>query len=142
MKAYPRPPRVRVLAVNGSEAMRANVHADDVINITRAGRLTAFAAMRRIVAETNCTAAALADVWGCEPHTVTIALRQGRQPDPAVSRTYDRWTLERLRWAHGSARAAQIAAGHDPRTNNDLAAWRRVAARGHSLTEIERRGLR
>lgn len=145
MKASPRPSRNRVLAVIGSEAMRANVHADDVINITRVGRLAAFRAMRRIVRETNCSANALAEVWGCEASTVTIALREGREPDPAARGArgaYDASTTERLRWAHGEARAAQIVAGHDPRTNQDLASWRRIGAHGLSLAEFEGEALK
>lgn len=42
-------------------------------------------------------------------------------------------TRQRLRWAHGEARAAQIIEGRDPNTNRDLEAWGRVIAHGRRL---------
>lgn len=41
-------------------------------------------------------------------------------------------TLEdRLRWAHGAERAEKIIAGHDEKSNADIAAWKRLCDRSN-----------
>lgn len=138
MKPTLRPSRTLVRRVIGEEALRANVPADSVINIDRTGRQIAFAVMRRIIAETGCSACALADVWGCETSTVSGALAAPAKapkaktdpPKPKPWAGYDAATRERLTWKHGAARAKQIIEGRDPRTQSDIAKWRALGAHG------------
>lgn len=135
MKQSLRPSHTYVRQVIGEEALRYGVHAEAVINIVRGSHRAVASAMRRIIAETNCTKAALADIWGCEASTVTAMLREPEPPRPplhqarAVDEAIERFH-DRLQWAHGSARAAQIIAGRDPATNRDIASWKRLGARG------------
>lgn len=133
-----RPSRLYIRRVIGEEALRANVSADDVINLKGQGSAVAKVAMVRILGECGCTIGALAEVWGCEPSTVYAAARAAVQPRITISAdgkymgwgVYDAATIKRLRWAHGEARATQIIAGRDPKTQADLAAWRRVIVHG------------
>lgn len=140
------PSRTYVRTVIGQEALAANIHADAVINMDRGAGVVAKRAMRRILSETGCTPRELADLWGCEVSTVYQARREPSQPTMAdtaalsvVTRLggYDDFTIQHLRWRYGDARTQQIVAGKDPKTNADLAAWKRL---GGSPAEIKGRG--
>jgi hypothetical protein len=85
-------------------------------------------AIRRVLRETGCTQKDLAKAWGLEEGTVALALRR-EAPPPAP---YDTATAERLRWAHGEARASQILAGRDQRALSDIHAWRRLCAKARA----------
>lgn len=146
-----RPPWRDCLSIIKDVCQRMGVDPDDVVmfrlrtpEVLRARRV----AIRRILLETKCSQAGLSAVWGISVQVIRDALaevdakraytrpktlQQAKKIDEAVERLH-----ERLRWAHGDARAAQIVAGQDPKTNADLAAWKRL---GGSLGQVEGRGL-
>ncbi len=118
-RAYPA--RAVVERVIREEAWRTGARVADVIGASRkpAAQEAITAAITRIMAETGCSHRGLEQVWG------STLRKQARRP---TVNGYDPSTIERLRWAHGDARTAQIVAGKDPATNADLAAWRRLGA--------------
>lgn len=118
-----KPDRAVVIRIIAEEAAKHLVSADAVAGCSRLRRaeVARNIAIRRILAETGCSERGLAKVWGLEPGTVRLAKHRELTPHP-----YDEITADRLAWAHGETRAAQIIAGHDPATLTDLAAWRRV----------------
>jgi hypothetical protein len=124
-----RPPRALVERIAREEAIAARVRFSDILTgrdrrSVRARR----AALRRIKRETDCSTFGLAAVFGCDHGAVLDAMAmEPAAPPPTL---YDALTVERLRWAHGEARASQIIAGADPRTNADLQAWRRIIVHG------------
>jgi hypothetical protein len=77
-------------------------------------------AMARIVEETGCSATQLGEAWGTDKHAVFRLLD--------APRPYNRATMARLSWQYGSVRGRRIAAGKDPKTINDLSAWKRLGA--------------
>jgi hypothetical protein len=106
------------------EARRHRIDFGSVLNVSmRSAAVNARrAAIKRLSALTQCRPHELASVWGCETATIRASLMAG-SPPPIV---YDALTAERLRWAHGEARAAVIIAGADPMTRQDIAAWRAI----------------
>lgn len=48
---------------------------------------------------------------------------------PVTIHSWQEFTARRLEWLYGRERAADIAAGRDPATNTDLAAWDRLGQR-------------
>ena len=122
------PDRHAVARIAAEEAAAADVKVELVTGMNRSPRAVEarYRAWRRIKRETNCSVEGLAAVWGCYSESVRYALA-AREPEPTI---YDASTVERLRWAHGEARASQIIAGTDPRTNADLQSWRRVIVHG------------
>jgi hypothetical protein len=146
-----KPPWRACLAIIRAEALKFVVDADEVIQCrSRVPAVVAArrSAVRRILAETSCSQRGLAAVWGIDVGAIRCAidevgakrsytsgaqtLQQATRVDDATERLRDR-----LRWAHGDARAAQIITGQDPKTNADLAAWKRL---GGLLGQIEGRG--
>lgn len=121
-----------VLKVIREEAARMGVCEEDVIHRSRLPKaITArHLAIIRIREETGCSENALGRVWGIAPRTVGYACAK---PAPLAPTGYDQMTRERLRWAHGEVRTAQIVEGHDPNTIRDLASWRRVIAHGRPM---------
>lgn len=122
------PDRRTVARIAAEEATAAGVAPCDVTGMGRSPKVweARCRAWRRILRETRCSVDGLAAVWGCHSQSIRHALAAPKPP----STTYDASTVERLRWAHGEARASQIIAGTDPRTNADLQAWRRIIVHG------------
>lgn len=122
------PDRALVERVIREEASSALISADAVIGRSLDGRAVSARAkaIRRILRETGCSEMGLANVWGISNSTVRQAVRFGKYFGPPATGAYDVETAERLTWAHGAERARQIIAGHDPATQADLAAWRRI----------------
>lgn len=81
-------------------------------------------AIKRVLAETECSQEGLAVAWGGSARTIGEASR-ARTPNSATP-LYDANTIERLRWAHGEDRTAEIIAGRDAETLADIAAWRTI----------------
>lgn len=127
MRGLRTPNRADVARIIAEECDRAGVDRGHVLYgaRTRAARYVRHAAIRRIIAETGCSQMGLAKAWGISDATVRAALKPAVQPQPAE--TYDTYTRERLRWAHGEQRAALIVAGADPETQCDIEAWSRLA---------------
>lgn len=109
------------------EARRAGSSFDAVVNLGRRAKdISARTnALQRLMRETGCNREELAEAWGCSERTITNTLN----PKPPPIRPRHDQTAERLRWAHGEERAAQILAGRDPATQTDITAWRRIGAR-------------
>lgn len=107
------------------ECAKVRCSFTDVLNRGQAPNVVAarITAIKRLLRETNCQKRELAEVWGCPESTIYSAIKS---PPPVA---YDGLTAERLRWAHGEERAAQIIAGSDWWTKHDTAAWRRLCAR-------------
>lgn len=122
-----KPDRALVLRVAEEESAATGAKLANVLGMATDGysKLARRRAMVRIVRETGCTLGGLAVVWGCDRQVVARIVLMG-EPTPAKEMIYDPDTRERLRWAHGEDREAQIAAGNDAQTNADIGAWRRV----------------
>jgi hypothetical protein len=138
------PDRAFVEKVAREEAAAAAAGLDAVLHMSRAGNATSarhHKAFRRIIRETGCSVEGLAEVWGCYAESIKHALRTDPTPPTLFqAQAADQQTEnfhDRLRWAHGNEHAARIIAGKDPKTNADLAAWKRL---GGSLGQIEGRG--
>jgi hypothetical protein len=100
------------------------------------------AAIRKIAAQTGCTATELAWAWGCgfgmvqraleraTPHKRAAPRRKAEAPPqpPKTKPVYDDRTVDRLHWQYGPVRTLDILNGIDPATNADLAAWRRLGS--------------
>lgn len=123
MTARRYPNRADIQRIVGEEAQAANVSAEQIIGVSRDGRVVRARhhAIRRILCETGCSQMGLADVWGCSDATVRNALANKSKPDRGG---YDVETRSRLTWRYGEARTAQIVAGRDPKTRWDIARWR------------------
>lgn len=130
-----RPDRSILTRIIREEAASAGVSETDVIQGVRAPAVMAarYAAIRRALKVTTCTQQGLARVWGIDVATIRQAMAEvgEKRAYPAPERApkssgpvYDLNTADRLAWAHGEARAAQIVAGRDPRTESDIARWR------------------
>lgn len=121
-----RPDKSLILRIATEEARKRRVPLDDVLGDCRRRKVVVArrAAIARVAAETGCSLASIARAWGVDAGTVERAVR--RNP----LGPYDTATMARLTWRYGPARAAQIAAGNDPKTENDIAAWRRLCAAG------------
>ena len=124
------PPRIKpgrqtVERIVREEAKRSNVDVAHVLGASNvlAAKLARTRAMHRITIETGCSHIGLEEVWGSSLRR--LARRK-------LSQGYDAPTIERLTWRYGPQRAAQIAAGQDPHTQNDIAAWKRLCARGRA----------
>lgn len=119
------PPRDVVLHIAKLEAARAGITLDQILGdgSRQAARFVDARreAIRRIVSVTGCSATATARVWGLGREAASKAFR-------TTAGRYDPETVDRLSWAHGAHRAAQIVAGNDPKTQADLAAWRRLGS--------------
>lgn len=134
------------LAIIKDVCGRSGIDPDDVVmcrsrrrEVLRARR----AAIRRILLETKCSQVGLSTVWGIGIAAIREALEEvgakrayakpaktlseAQRADEATERLH-----ERLRWAHGDPKAAQIVAGNDPRTRADLAAWRALKSIGRA----------
>lgn len=95
-------------------------------------------AIRRILAELNCSQSGLAAVWGISITTIRLALEEvgakqaytkgQRRSPPTADEINSQRLHERLRWAHGDERAATIMAGNDPQTNADVERWNRLGS--------------
>jgi len=125
-------------------ARRRHVDLTDLLGSKRghAIEVARRAAIRKIAAQTGCTATELAWAWGCGFGMVQRALERAKPPKRAAPRrnaerspqptkakpTYDAATIRRLQWQHGEQRASAILAGADPSTNEDIAAWRRLGS--------------
>lgn len=133
------------LAIIRQEAIKFEVDPDDVVMCqSRTSDVMAArrSAVRRILADLKCSQRGLASVWGISLEMIRGSLAEigakrsyeKRSPTLHQARAIDEATErfhERLRWAHGDARAAQIIAGQDPATNRDMAAWKSLGARGN-----------
>lgn len=127
------------LSIIREEAAKASVDPQDVIMHSRESAIIACrrASIRRIIAETGCTAPGLSAVWGVGVEAIRAALQEVRPPrkirhgggaqplpDPAPERL-----RRRLCWLYGEARATQILNGNCPKTQADLAAWKNLGSR-------------
>lgn len=117
------------------EAGKAGVDPEAVVMACRPTgpvRTALNASIRRIMDQTKCSMAGLSSVWGVGVPAIKAAIWEGRErpkreqkggtppaPDPELERL-----RQRLRWAHGDAKAHQILSGQDPKTQRDLAAWK------------------
>lgn len=124
-----KPDKALILRIATEEAKKRRVPLDDVLGGARRRKVVVArrAAIARVAAETGCSMASIARAWGVDAGTVERAMRRGPLGP------YDAATMARLTWQHGPARAAQIAAGKDPNTENDIAAWRRLCAAGGGI---------
>lgn len=127
-------------------ARSRNVDLSDLLSSKRGREIEVArrAAIRKIVAETGCTATELSWAWGCGFGMVQRALeratprmrrrraqpeRSSQTPQAGSGLIYDADTVERLRWQHGPKRTQAIIEGRDEATNADLAAWNRLSGR-------------
>lgn len=130
------PDRNRVREIIRDVARVRKVYVDELINGSRTPDVlqARYVAIRRILAETNCTQEGLAQVWGINVATVRQAVAEAGEkrayraapPTPKTRPLYDERTIERLRWAHGDDRTTEIIAGQCPATQADIAAWRLI----------------
>lgn len=123
------PSRQLVTVIATAEAARSRCSLEEMLGTGQRatksvlrGRQRAF---QRIIAESGCSAAGLARVWGLSERSVALTLKRSFGP-------YTTETVARLAQQHGNARAAAIVRGEDPATNADLAAW---ASLGGSRSE-------
>lgn len=123
-RAYP--DRAVVERVIREEALAAGAAFEDVLGNSNKvkAKLARTRAAHRIMQETGCSHRGLEEVWGSSLRKLARRKYQGG---------FDQATTERLRWRYGDARAAQIIAGQDPAANRDLAAWRRLCAKGRAV---------
>lgn len=125
----PRTDRRHVEVVITVEAARQGADVQDVIRLSRkpAAQLASQRAVLRLFRESQWSAARIARAWGLDGEVVRRIVASATEMSPVGG--YDDATKARLVWRHGPARAAQIVAGDDPRTQTDIAAWRRLCAR-------------
>lgn len=131
----PEPARDYVLQVAKEEAQASRATLTDILDMipTRAAFQARLRCWTRIKAETGCSCAALARAWGCCAETIRLAL-SGKKgvwiaARPAPVDPIQAQTLARLAWQYGSARAEDIAAGRDLKTNEDIQSWNRLCGR-------------
>lgn len=117
------------LVINQIAAKCAREHgtiARLVINGSTRGK--AFAARQeaiiQIQAETGCSTAELARVWGLDECTVRKANR-----DIRASRNRHSPVSRKLSWQYGPERAALILSGADTATQADVESWNRLGRR-------------
>ncbi len=84
-------------------------------------------AFDRIIRETGCTPAQLAQVWGC---SVSAIRDRAPRSQPPIVKAYDAATRDRLVSRWGWAHADAIIRGIDPATIADLDAWRTLGRPG------------
>jgi hypothetical protein len=129
-----KPDRALVDRIATEEALNAHCTLAELLHMSarpeaKAARIRAWA---RIIAETGCTARQLAEAWGCCPETIWRAFPGPKAGRPGTERPkpprpiYDADTVSRLQWRHGVQTAALIAAGRDPATEADRAAWAKL----------------
>ncbi len=118
------PDRATVLRIVGEEAQAHSARIADVLGASNKARAkrARTAAVMRIMSETGCSHRGLEKIWGAS--LKRLARRNVRRESLEVA------TMERLVWIYGEARAEQIAAGRDPKTQRDIAAWNRLCALG------------
>jgi len=130
-----------VLSVARSVCRRTGSNLRAVLgpNGTRAEARVRAAIWRIIFRATDCSANELARVWGCDVGSIlrvhaAPSEREQRRADikKRMAETPDSKTRADLQWMrtlafiYGPERAGAILAGRDPKTNEDLAAWRRL----------------
>lgn len=126
------PDRPSVIRIIQEESYAALISADLVIGRSMAPQAIKARgrAIRRILRETGCSEMELANVWGISGSTVRYAVVRGEKPPAPIPAPahgpYDLGTAERLAWAHGERRAAEIVAGRDAATQADIAGGRRL----------------
>lgn len=118
----------RVLQIAQEEAERANLPVERLLarRVNSPMLQVRNRVWRRIIRETGCNRADLARAWGTTRATIGHALGLKRTPGTQEASIYDLRTITRLYFSHGQDRAAEIVAGRDPDTNDDIAAWRRL----------------
>lgn len=130
-KPFRTPDRADLERILRDEAKAHRISFDTILGTSMRARVVKArrSAICRALAETGCSERGLARVWGLDPSTVSRAARSAGSPRALA---YDEATLAHLAWRYGDARTRQIAAGQDPHTQNDIAAWKRLCARGRA----------
>lgn len=118
------PDRGAVQRIVAEEARAYRARPDEVLGASNriAAKRARSSAVSRIMEETGCSHRGLEKVWGAS--LKRLARRH------VVRQATEAATVERLMWLHGDARTQQILDGKDPKTNQDLAAWKRLCALG------------
>ena len=130
-----------VLSVARSVCRRMRVSLSNVLGPhgTREEARVRAAIWRIIFRATDCSANELARVWGCDVGSIlrvhaapqerelrrAAIKRKAVEPPDSKTRADLQW-MRTLAFVYGPERAGAIIAGRDPKTNEDLAAWRRL----------------